>query len=54
MKTIKKLIPVLSILLFVVSLFMIITVIKEPKSEGLANHMKEYYLNDTGPEGHKF
>ena len=54
MKTIKKLIPVLSILLFVVSLFMIITANKEPKSEGIANQMKAYYLNDTGPEGNTF
>ena len=54
MKTIKKLIPVLLILLFVVSLFMIITANKEPKSEGIANQMKEYYLNDTGPEGNTF
>ena len=54
MKTIKKLIPVLLILLFVVSLFMIITANKEPKSEGIANQMKEYYLNDTEPEGNTF
>ena len=41
MKTIKKIIPVLLILLFVVSLFMIITANKEPKSEGIANQMKK-------------
>ena len=54
MKAIKKIIPVLLILLFVVSLFMIITANKEPKSEGIANQMKEYYLNDTEPEGNTF
>ena len=54
MKTIKTLIPVLIILLFIVSLFLIITANKEQKSEGIANQMKEYYLNETEPEGNIF
>ena len=52
MKTIRKFLPVLFILLFVVSLFLIFTANKEP--EGIANQMKQYYLNDTEPEGNTF
>lgn len=54
MKTFKKMIPVLFILLFVVCSFMIITANKEPEAEGIANQMKAYYLNDTEPEGNTF
>lgn len=51
MKTIKKLIPFFVILLFVVSLFLIITT---SKSDNIANQMKEYYSHEVEEEGNEF
>ena len=54
MKKIRKFIPVLIVLVFVVSLFMTITSNETPKSKSLAEQMKDYYSNETEPEGNIF
>lgn len=54
MKTIKRLIPVVLIFLFIISLFMITTANKKPQPEGFAGQMKEYYQSGTEPQGNIF
>lgn len=54
MKKIRKFIPVLIVLVFVVSFFAIITAKEASKSKSLAEQMKDYYSNETEPEGNIF
>ena len=54
MKIIRKFIPALIVLVLVVSFFAIITSKEAPKSKSLAEQMKDYYANETEPEGNIF
>lgn len=54
MKIIRKFIPALIVLVLVVSFFVIITSKEAPESKSLAEQMKDYYANETEPEGNIF